>query len=249
MQTNDESDHLLPDLSVLLGISIDRWIDFFSFVSVTSSLCYTFLLAHGVFIVMHKNRGVNEEFGRPRKYLRVIVEVLFFLSLNMLRFRFERRLRKNGDMERGLAWYPIDWLIGFFLYGISVEVILFLLHRTLLVLGTAQRRSTMSDLSDDGDSNPLSNPKPSSPCSLIRFSWYLLYIGSQCLVNFCVNRRDHNYEYYGPMRLTRLPSLHNMEEVSPLDHDQMNILPRLGCNLSESIQKKWVGPTVHSSHA
>jgi hypothetical protein len=59
-----------------------------------------------------------------------------------------------------------------------------------------------------------------------RFSWFLLYLGTGCVRNACKAANDHHYEYLGPMRVTKLPSLYFSEKMFPYE-DQYKLFPCL----------------------
>lgn len=71
-----------------------------------------------------------------------------------------------------------------------------------------------------------------------RFSWYLLFLGSSCLRNGYILIRGQQYEYLGPMRLTRLPTLH----YSDMTYEDLDILELFPCLLEhgdETSRQPW----------
>ena len=71
-----------------------------------------------------------------------------------------------------------------------------------------------------------------------RFSWYLLLLGSSCLLNGYTLIRRHQYEYLGPMRLTKLPTLHYSDMIHEYS-DNLELFPCLLEHGDETSRQPW----------
>jgi hypothetical protein len=205
----DTNAYFLPDASVLLGLPLEKWITIFILVSVLSRVFYFYLVVNGFIDFTKTARSTSTANGRPRLHLfQFLVGVALAMLLSLTLSASDISLHNNDRSED-----PINKIIVFFLIGVGVELVI-LLWRTCTAMQLRSRRPSISDLAPSNHNAAGREDGNNEECLVNwRFSWFLLFAGSTCLNNYCINRRDHNYEYFGPMRLTRLPRLHYLPEV------------------------------------
>jgi len=232
MEEQQQSNHyFLPGHARGWGLlSLENWINLWIGVVVFSQLGYLFLLGTSqLFVTNTNNRN-----WRTVSLDVIVIWVLLFLSFAM-KFSLDRH---NSHSD------PLYKLVAFFFVGVLVEVVYYkngLILKTMgKQLGFPPKRLRMKDLpriSTTALNNRNSTVEASSPqvassgkretfLLTWRFAFFLLWSGSNCIITYCIHLRDYDYEYLGPMRITKLPSLHKMPYLFAFD-DEYGIFPCL----------------------
>ena len=231
MDASDE--HLLPDLSLMVGIPVEIWMNIFILVSVPSRFSYYFKAADFITIVRKPKRA-----KRPLWLGLIDAVLLYLIFFTLILFTINLQRDRSGD--------PLDKLISFFLFGVGVEL-MFCLLWTCTAMNLSRRRLNINDLSRGAkeDTRNITEP-PQYGLVSWRFSWFLLFAGSTCLTNYCVYRRDHNYDYVGPMRLTKLPRLDYMPRVYS-SSDQFERLSCLIAGMDDESNRSVEQPNIQAT--
>uniref|UniRef100_A0A7S3L102 Uncharacterized protein n=1 Tax=Amphora coffeiformis TaxID=265554 RepID=A0A7S3L102_9STRA len=228
-----EEGHFLPDHDKGWGVlSLAGWINLWILVGAVSQLGYLFICGTNSKLFTSSN---DNRLTCKTASLDVVVVWILLLPLFGMKFSLDRQ-HSQGD--------PLLKLVAFFLVGVLVEAVFYkngFLPKTVGKMCWPPRRPRIRDLhhttaTTSGNRNNNHGMSSSSQATSSgrgetflltwRFSFFLLWSGSNCILTYCLHLRDYNYEYLGPMRITKLPSLHKMPYLYTFD-DEYNIFPCL----------------------